>query len=274
MPPVADLVLFALALVAAGVVSGLLAGIFGIGGGGIIVPVLYEALGILGFEDSSRMHVAIGTAVAITAPTTVRSFLAHRQRGAVDAEFLKSWLIAVPLGVAIATMLAASVSGEELRLIFAIITLFVGLRLVFNRQSWRIGGDVPKGPGRWAAGIGIGFVSALMGIGGGILTNTYMTLYGRPIHQAIATSSGVGVLILIPGVIGYVIAGWGAPDLPPFSLGYVNLLCFAIVMPLALAVAKLGVGVAHNLSKRKLEVGFGLFVLFVSSRFFWSVWFG
>lgn len=266
-----ELSLLVAALAVAGVVAGLLAGIFGIGGGGIIVPVIFEALGILGFDDASRMHVSIGTAVAITAPTTVRSFLAHRARGAVDMDFLRRWLIPVPLGVALATMLAASVTGSQLRLIFAFITLAVGLRLVFNRQSWRIADDVPRGWPLYAAGTGIGFVSALMGIGGGILTNSYMTLYGRAIHQTIATSAGVGVLILIPGVVGYILAGWGAEDLPPFSLGYVNLLCFAIVMPLGLAVAKVGVGVAHRLSKRKLEVGFGLFVLFVSGRFFFSV---
>lgn len=258
-------------LLVAGTIAGFLSGIFGIGGGGIIVPVIFEALGALGFDDGSRMHVAIGTAVAITAPTTVRSFFAHKARGAVDMDFLKSWLIPVPVGVALASIVAAAATGAQLRAIFATITLFVGLRLIFNRETWRIGDHLPGGILQAVVGTAVGFFSTLMGIGGGVLTNTFMTLYGRPIHQGIATGAGVGVLITIPAVFGYMAAGWGAEDLPPFSIGYVNLLCFAIVMPLGLTVAKLGVGVAHRLSRRQLEIGFGIFLLSMSARFFLSI---
>lgn len=258
-------------LAVAGTVAGFLSGIFGIGGGGIIVPVIFEALGALGFDDASRMHVSIGTAIAITAPTTVRSFFAHKARGAVDMDFLRSWLIPVPVGVALAAIVAAFVTGEQLRLIFATITLFVGLRLIFNRKTWQISDRIPENPIRALVGIGVGFLSTLMGIGGGVLTNTFMTLYGRTIHQAIATGAGVGVLITIPAVFGYMAAGWGTEGLPPFSIGYVNLLCFAIVMPLGLTVAKLGVSVAHRLSRRHMELGFGIFLLFMSARFFLSV---
>jgi uncharacterized membrane protein YfcA len=131
-----------------------------------------------------------------------------------------------------------------------------------------LAGDIPQGWVRYVSGWVIGFFSTFMGIGGGVMNNTFMTVYGRPMHQAVATSSGTGVLISIPGVIGYIWAGWGASGLPPFSLGYVNLLAFAMMIPITIMMAPVGVKVAHMLSKRQLETGFGLFLLFVSVRFF------
>jgi uncharacterized membrane protein YfcA len=254
-----------------GVIAGLLAGIFGIGGGGVVVPVLYQALVILGFPASVTMHVAVGSSLAFIIPTSIRSFQAHKARGAVDMAMLRSWVIAVPAGVVAASFVAAMVSGAEMRAIFAMIAFSVGVRLLFNRETWRLSGDVPGGAIRWAAGFLIGLLSALMGIGGGIMANTLMTVYGRPIHQAVATASGVGVLIAIPGTLGYVAAGLGAEGLPPFSLGYVNLLAVAIVMPLSVVMAPLGVRIAHALSKRQLEMSFGLFLMVMSARFAWSL---
>ncbi len=261
----------ALALAATGVVAGLLAGIFGIGGGGVIVPVMYQALGILGFSEAVTMHVALGSALAIIVPTSIRSFLAHKARGAVDMAMIRSWLVPVPIGVALASMVAASVSGAGLRAIFAAIAFIVALRLIFNRASWRLGSEIPGGAIRALVGGVIGFLSTLMGIGGGVLSNTFMTVYGRPIHQAVATAAGVGILIAIPGALGYMLVGQGVEGLPPFSIGYVNLLGVAIVMPLSLLMAPLGVSIAHALSKRQLEVGFGVFLLLMSARFAYSL---
>jgi len=261
----------ALALAATGLVAGLLAGIFGIGGGGVIVPVMYQALGILGFSEAVIMHVALGSALAIIVPTSIRSFLAHKARGAVDMAMIRSWLVPVPIGVALASMVAASVSGAGLRAIFAAIAFIVALRLIFNRASWRLGSEIPGGAIRALVGGVIGFLSTLMGIGGGVLSNTFMTVYGRPIHQAVATAAGVGILIAIPGALGYMLAGQGVEGLPPFSIGYVNLLGVAIVMPLSLLMAPLGVSIAHALSKRQLEVGFGVFLLLMSARFAYSL---
>lgn len=268
---VAELINLALALAVTGLVAGLLAGIFGVGGGGVIVPVMYQALGALGFSEAVSMHVALGSSLAIIIPTSIRSFQAHKARGAVDIEMLRSWLVPVPLGVAAASVVAASVSGAGLRAIFAIIAFLVALRLIFNRQGWRVGQEVPRGPIRVIVGVVIGFLSTLMGVGGGVMANTFMTIYGRPIHQAVATASGVGILIAVPGTIGYMIAGWNADGLPPFSIGYVNLLGVAIVMPLSLATASLGVRIAHALSKRQLEVGFGIFLVLISARFAYSL---
>ena len=272
MPPIADLALFALALVAAGVVSGLLAGIFGIGGGAILVPVFYQVFGALDVPEAVRMHLSIGTSIAIIVPTSIRSYTSHRKRGAVDTDLLKSWIVALPLGAILASVIAAVISSVGLRLVFVGIALLVALRMLFNRESWRVGDTLPKGIGNQVAGVVIGTLSGLMGIGGGVLNNTYMTSFGRPIHQAVATSSGVGVLISIPGILGYIWAGWGLPGLPPGSTGFINWIATALIVPIALIVTPWGVKLAHSMSKRQLEVGFGVFLLLVSLRFLVSIY--
>jgi uncharacterized membrane protein YfcA len=263
--------LFVLAAIGAGMVSGFLAGLFGIGGGAVLVPVFYQFFTTLQVDDAVRMHLSVGSSLAIIIPTSIRSFTSHRKRGAVDIELLRSMLIPVPVGVVAAALVAAMVSSAQLRTIFACIVLIVGLRLLFNREHWRIGTQVPGYPWRPLVGFLTGFLSTLMGIGGGIMNNTFMTLYGRPLHQAVATSSGVGVLIAIPGAIGYIWAGWGNPLLPPGSLGFVNWIVAALIVPITLVMAPYGVQVAHMMQKRHLEIGFGLFCMVVSARFFYSL---
>jgi len=267
----AELVELAVAVVAAGAISGLLAGLFGIGGGAVLVPVLYQGLTFLGVDDSVRMHVSVGTSIAIIVPTAIQSFLAHKKRGAVDMQLLKDWLVPLPVGVIAASIVAAMISGGALRAIFAVIALGVALRLIFNRDSWRLGDSLPGNPLRAIVGVVIGFFSTLMGIGGGVLNNTFMTLYGRPMHQAVATSSGVGVIISIPGIVGYMWAGWGHAGLPPFSVGFVNLLAVLLVIPTSVLAAPFGVRLAHALSRRQLEIAFGCFLIFVAARFAWSL---
>ncbi len=272
MPPISELMMFALALAAAGVVAGVLAGLFGIGGGAILVPVFYQVFGLLGVDDAVRMHLSVGTSLAIIVPTSVRSFLSHYRRGVVDIDLLRNWLVAVPLGAILATVIAAYVSSETLRLIFAVIALAIAFRMIFNRASWRIGADLPKNPVKWLVGVAIGVLSGLMGVGGGVLNNTFMTLYSRPIHQAVATSSGVGVLISIPGLFGYVWAGWGEPGLPPLSTGFINWIAVGLIIPITLLVAPVGVALAHAMGRRQLEAGFGIFMTLIAFRFFYSLY--
>ena len=269
--PVAEVVSLAFALAASGLAVGLLAGMFGVGGGAVIVPILYQALGALGFSEAVNMQVALGTSLAVIVPTSIRSFQAHRARSAVDMAILRSWAVPVPVGVALGAIVAAVASGAALRAIFAALALLVALRLIFNRETWRLGRDVPHGPVRAVVGGLIGFLSALMGIGGGVMSSTFMTVYGRPIHQAVATAAGVGILIALPGTLGYMAAGWDAAGLPPLSIGYVNLLGVALVTPLSLLTAPLGARIAHALSKRQLEIGFGIFLLLMSARFAYSL---
>lgn len=262
---------FALAIAASGVASGVLAGLFGIGGGAVVVPVLFQLFEIFGVDHSVSMHLAVGSSLAIIIPTAVRSLQAHKARGAVDSDLLFSFRIAIPAGAVLASVAAAFISGEGLRLIFATFALIFGIRLLFNREHWRLGTKLPGNPWRAAIGLGIGFFSTLMGIGGGIMNSTFMTLYGRSLHQAVATSSGIGLLIALPGAIGYLWAGWGNPYLPVASTGFINWIAVGLVAPIALVVTPWGVAIAHRLSRRWLELGFGLFCLLVSARFFASL---
>jgi uncharacterized membrane protein YfcA len=268
---IAALFPFILALLAGGAVAGILAGMFGIGGGAILVPIFFHVFGLLGVPEDVRMQLALGTSLAIIVPTSIRSYMAHRQRGAVDTDLLKGWIVAVPLGTLVATVIAAKATSAELQLIFAVIALALAFRMIFNRARWKLGDDLPGNPVKFLVGTGIGILSGLMGIGGGILNNTFMTLYGRSIHQGVATSSGVGVLISLPGLAGYVWGGWGKPGLPPFSTGYINWLAVALLIPVTLYMAPIGVRLAHVMSKRQLEIGFGIFLIVISAQFFLSI---
>jgi uncharacterized protein len=268
---IAALFPFILALLAGGAVAGILAGMFGIGGGAILVPIFFHVFGLLGVPEDVRMQLALGTSLAIIVPTSIRSFMAHRQRGAVDTDLLKGWIVAVPLGTLVATVIAAKATSAELQLIFAVIALVLAFRMIFNRASWKLGDDLPGNPVKFLVGTGIGILSGLMGIGGGILNNTFMTLYGRSIHQGVATSSGVGVLISLPGLAGYVWGGWRKPGLPPFSTGYINWLAVALLIPITLYMAPIGARLAHVMSKRQLEIGFGIFLIVISAQFFMSI---
>ena len=263
-----ELVELVVALALSGTITGILAGLFGVGGGAVIVPVLYEAYAFLGVGEDVRMHVSIGTSMAVIIPTAIRSFLAHRQRGSVDMAVVRNWIIPMPIGVAAASVLAAAISGRALSGVFAAIAGLVAFRLIFGRESWRLGDDLPKNSYRAMIGTTIGFLSTLMGVGGGIMVNTFMMLYGRPMIQAVATSSAVGLIISIPAVIGYIWAGWGVEGLPPLSAGFVNLLGMAILIPVSVLAAPYGVRLAHAMSQRKLEISFGVFLTVVAARFF------
>nr|WP_306269093.1 sulfite exporter TauE/SafE family protein [Pararhizobium sp. IMCC3301] len=265
------LLIMVLTMALAGGVTGILAGLFGIGGGAVLVPILVEFMNFQGVAPAVQAHIAVGTSLAIIVPTSIRSFRAHQKRGAPDEELLRNWLILTPLGVMVASVIVAFASGEALKIIFAVVAMLMAIKMLFNRASWSLGTDLPAQPTKGAVGFTIGFISTFMGIGGGNLNNVFMTSYGRPIHQAVATSAGLGVLIAVPGTLSYIINGWGNPQLPPFSLGYVNLLAFGMIMPISMLVAPLGVKFAHGLSKRQMELAFGVFLVVVSVRFFASV---
>ena len=271
----ADLVELALLLLFVGAVSGFLAGIFGIGGGAVLVPVFYECFRLAGVPLEVRMPLCIGTSLAIIIPTSIASFRAHYRRGAVDMEILKLWWVPIVIGV-VAGSLTARVAPERLfKIVFVCVAWSAALRLFLARDNWKFGDEVPTGLAMRVYGFFIGLLSTLMGVGGGLFANLLMTFYGRPIHQAVATSSALAVLISIPGALGYVYAGWPAaarfPEVAalqmPFSLGYVSLVGALVVMPTTLLTAPLGVRVAHALSKRKLEVAFGCYLFLVGGRF-------
>ena len=270
-----ELLELALLLVAVGALSGFLAGVFGIGGGAILVPVFYECFRLAGVPLEVRMPLCIGTSLAIIIPTSIRSWRAHYLRGAVDSEILKAWWLPVLIGV-IAGSITARYAPERLfKIVFVTVAWSAAARLLLARASWKFGDDLPRGPLMKLYGFGVGILSTLMGIGGGLFSNLLMTFYGRPIHQAVATSSALAVLISIPGALGYVYAGWpAAAHYPgvialqlPFALGYVSLIGAALVMPTSMLTAPWGVRAAHAMSKRSLEMAFGTYLFIVGGRF-------
>ncbi|GLS29103.1 Uncharacterized membrane protein YfcA [Mesorhizobium albiziae] len=277
--PVFELSWLVLGLLAAGAITGVLAGLFGVGGGAVAVPILYELFRFMEVPEEVRMPLCIGTSLAIIVPTSLRSFYAHRAKGAVDMSILKKWAIPVVAGVVLGSIIARYAPADLFKIVFVVVAGISAIRLLFGNDKWRLADDLPAGWIMKSYGVLIGVLSSLMGIGGGQLSNLFMTFYGRPIHQAVATSSGLGILISIPGALGYIYAGWPRaaefPDVialqPPLALGYVSLLGFILFIPTSVVAAPFGVRLAHALSKSRLEKAFGIFLLAVCLRFLISV---
>jgi len=258
-------------LAIAGGVTGVLAGLFGVGGGAIVVPVLYEVFGMIDVPDEVRMPLAVGTSLAIIIPTSIQSARGHFKRGAVDMAILKSWLVPVVLGVVLGSFIASFADPWVFKVVFVLVAGTNAIKLLFGRESWKLGDSLPGGIVRRIMGFFVGLFSALMGIGGGAISNLLFTLYGKPIRESVATSAGVGVLISIPGAIGYVLAGWGKAGLPPLSLGFVSVLAFVLLVPTTVLTTRIGVRLAHSIPKRRLEVLFGLFLAATCARFIWAL---
>lgn len=264
------LVLLIALLVAAGVVAGFLSGLLGIGGGGVLVPVLYEAFGVAGVGEDVRMHVTLGTTLAVIAPTVLRSLTAHHERGAVDVAVVKRMGPWIFLGVGVGIIVAGRASSEALRWVWVVFGSLLAIKMALGRDEWRLADTLPRPPWLEAAAFAIGIISTLMGIGGATFTVPLLTLYGRPLLQAVATATGIGAIIAIPGLIGYVATGWNASGLPPLSVGYVNLLAL-LIAPISVFAAPYGVRLAHGITKRKLELAFAAFIACVVARFLWTL---
>ena len=249
-----ELIELALLLVAVGALAGFLAGVFGIGGGAILVPVFYECFRLAGVPLEVRMPLCVGTSLAIIIPTSISSFRAHYARGAVDMAILRQWWLAIVIGVVAGSVTARYAPERLFKIVFVMVAWSAAARLLLARDNWKLGKDVPTGPLMKLYGFCVGLLSTLMGVGGGLFANLLMTFYGRPIHQAVATSSALAVLISIPGAI-----------------GYVSLIGAALVMPTSLLTAPLGVRAAHAMSKRTLEAAFGCYLFLVGSRFLVSL---
>ncbi|PWL16462.1 hypothetical protein DKP76_17415 [Falsochrobactrum shanghaiense] len=265
------IIMIAILLIFAGAVVGILAGLFGVGGGAVSVPVLYETFGFMGLEEGVAMPLAVGTSLAIIIPTSLRSAWGHYQRGAVDTKLLRIWVLPIILGVLAGTSVASFADPWVFQLVFVAVASVIAIKLFVGGKGWRVGEELPSDWLLRIYGLIVGALSALMGIGGGAISNLILTLHGKAIHQAIATSAGVGVLISIPGTIGYIIAGWGKSGLPVDALGYVSLLGFVLLVPTSFLTARTGVYLAHAMSRRALEIAFGLFLLAVAARFLFAL---
>ena len=263
-----ELVTLAIALALAGALTGILAGLFGVGGGAIIVPILYQVFVIIGAPEAVRMPLAVGTSLAIIVPTSLRSFLAHRAKGAVDMKVLGLWAVPCFLGVLAGSAIAAVAPPWLFKIVFVAVAGLNGLQLLLGGSRWQVADDLPRPAIMRIMGFFIGILSALMGISGGMLSNIAMVVFGRSIHQAVATSAGLGIVISIPGAIGYVFAGLPQTSLlPPLSIGFVSLIGFALLAPLSIWFAPLGARIAHSFSKRRLEIAYGTYLLIMAGRF-------
>ena len=257
---------FALGLVIAGIVGGLVAGMLGVGGGIVIVPVLYHVMDLLGIDPGVRMHIAVGTSLATIIPTSLSSARSHNKKGAVDWDLLRRWVVPLLVGTIVGSAIAGYVKGQALALFFACVALPVAVQLAFFGEQRRISDHLPTGVGRWLLPFGISGVSTMMGIGGGTVGVPAMTLCGVPIHRAVGTAAAFGTIISIPGTIGSIIAGWGAHGLPPYSLGYVNLLGFVLIAPASYLVAPFGAHIAHEMDRGRLRKIFALFIGLTAAR--------
>ncbi len=271
--PLAEMFYLAAGIVVAGIVTGLLAGLFGIGGGAIIVPVLYEMFRIFGVPEEVRMQLCIGTSLAIIVPTTIRSYRVHRAKGLVLSPVLRTWTLPSIAGVAVGAAIAAYAPPGVFKVAFALIASAIASKLLLGRESWRLGSSLPsRAPVMAGYGAAIGLAASLMGVSGGSLAAIVLTLYGKPIHNAVATSAALGVPIAIAGSMGYVLAGLPHQALlPPLSLGFVSLLGVIVMAPISSFFAPHGARLAHALPKRRLEIGLGLFLLAAALRFALSV---
>lgn len=269
--PLAEILPLIAALLAGGFAMGILAGLFGVGGGGILVPVLFEVYGFLGIDDAIRLQLAIGTSLLVVMATSLRSFQSHYAHGAVDMNLVKSCVLAVVLGSALAAIVARFADVNVFKGVWSVVPTLVALKFFFGREDWKIGEQIPGQPFRAIFGLVVGLLSTLMSIGGGAFVTALMTLYGRSIHHAVATASAFGPMIAVPGTLGFIWAGWHAAGLPPGSLGFVNLLGAAVIIPASVLAAPLGVRLAHGISRRKLELAFAIFLSFIAFRFFASL---
>jgi uncharacterized membrane protein YfcA len=267
-----EILWLALALVVGGLISGVLAGLFGVSGGSVIVPVLYEAFRVLGVPEDVRMQLCVGTSIAIVVPTTIRSYRAHRAKGAVIPGVIRQWALPAVIGVACSSVIASFAPAAVLTVAFVVVASFIACKLLFAGDRWNLGSELPGPLPMKLYGFGIGFFGSLMGVSGGAISTIILSVYGKPIHNAVATSSGVAVPITIAGAIGFVLAGLPhQAELPPLSLGFVSLIGLAVTAPLASLVAPYGAHLAHRLPRRTLEMAFGGFLLAVSLRFLVSL---
>jgi uncharacterized membrane protein YfcA len=266
--PLGELALLVAAVAGGGVLTGLMAGLFGIGGGAVIVPVLYEVFGALGVPEDVRMQACIGTSFAVIIPTTLRSWFTHRTKNPDLDGVVRSWTLPALAGVATGVAIATVAPAAVFKAAFAAVTAVIAVKLLFGRDRWRIADDLPHGAAQLPFGYVMGLAASLMGVSGGAVANVIMMLYGKPIHTAVATAAGLGVPIAVAGAIGFMLAGLPhQAEMPPLSIGYVSVVGFAVMAPVSSYVAGLGARLALNTPRRRLETLLGLYMAMIAVRF-------
>jgi uncharacterized protein len=264
LPNLAQLLPLAATLVVIGALAGVIAGLLGVGGGIVLVPAFLYTFTALGYDGPMIMQVCLATSLATIVFTSQRSVRAHAKKGAVDVAILRRWGPGIASGAVLGVLIAGGMKTTALMVVFGVLGTLVGLYLAFGRDGWRLGEQLPTGIGRAVTSVVIGFLSVLMGIGGGSFGVPLMRLYGVPIHRAVGTASGFGLMIAIPSVIGFLAQGWDAPDLPPWTVGLVNLPAFLIVIGVTLVTTTWGVRLAHWMNPRPLKLAFAGFIMLMA----------
>ncbi|MCA8867564.1 MAG: sulfite exporter TauE/SafE family protein [Rhodobacteraceae bacterium] len=260
MPETVILFWMLLLLLLIGGFAGIVAGMLGVGGGIILVPAFYFTFSALGYDSPQLMQICLATSLATIVVTSVRSVLAHNRKGAVDWSILRHWAPGIALGAVLGMLATTGLRSEVLMVIFGILGLVIGLYLAFGRADWRLGEEMPKGAGRGVISTGVGFLSVLMGIGGGSFGVPLMSLYAVPIHRAVATAAGFGVIIAVPSVIGFLLTGTPPEGRPPLTFGQVNLPAFLIIVAMTMVTTPFGVRLAHAMNPKPLKRAFAAFI--------------
>ena len=262
MPDLATLLPMILLLLAIGAFAGVIAGLLGVGGGIVLVPAFYYMFGHLGYAGPQLMQVCVATSLATIMATSMRSVMAHHRKGAVDWAILRQWAPWIVIGAIVGVFVAAVLKSTTLTAIFGILAMIAGLYMALGRESWRVAPSMPDQPTRGILATLIGFFSVLMGIGGGTFGVPMMTLYNMPIHRAIATASGFGMVIAVPSVIGFLILP--VDQAPPYTVGAVNVPAFVIVIITTYLATPWGVRLAHAMNPKPLKRAFAVFLVLVA----------
>lgn len=255
-----------LSLLGLGAVAGFLAGLLGVGGGIVLVPGFLFIFHTAGLDSESLIHTCVGTSLAAIIPNGLMSARGHWKRGAVDSALVRRIGGGIVAGVVLGAFIADRLPGPALELVFACAIPVLAVLMAINPQKYRLASTVPAQPLPGIIGAGIGMISTLIGIGGGTLSVPFMSLCGVPVHRAIGTSAALGLAISIPAAIGFMLIGWGEPGRPPFSVGYINIPAWAVVLPVSLLFVRAGVHVAHKVPVGAMRRIFALFMFAVAVK--------
>ena len=251
-------------LLGIGAVAGVLAGLLGVGGGIVLVAAFFYAFTVLGYDGPQLMQICLGTSLATIIVTSLRSVFAHHRKGAVDLSILRSWAPGIAIGALLGVVVAMALRSAALQAVFGCLAMLIGAYMAFGKDTWRIGDAMPKGATRAILSPLIGLLSVLMGIGGGAFGVTVMTLHNVPVHRAVATASGFGVIIAVPSVIGFLLVDLSEGPVPPFTIGAVNLVAFGLAVAMTLITTPWGAALSHRMSPKPLKRVFGGFLILVA----------
>jgi uncharacterized membrane protein YfcA len=274
MPEIATLLPVLLLLMAIGAFAGVLAGLLGVGGGIVLVPAFYYTFSGLGYNSPQLVQICLATSLATIIFTSIRSVSSHNKKGAVDWDILKSWAPGIVIGAIIGVFVAAELRSTTLLMIFGSLAFIIGLYMAFGKSDWQISDTMPTGVKRAVLSPMVGFLSVLMGIGGGSFGVPIMTLHGRPIHRAVATAAGFGLIIAIPSAITFLFTPIPDQGRPPMNIGHVNIAAFLVVIAMTTFTAPIGAKLAHSLNPKPLKRVFAIFLIFVAINMLRKAYFG